>query len=133
VRCRWSADCRRCFGPGCALSDPAPQKCYLLRRQPLPFGRHFHFCIQTGNHTPQPAFIGIAWDDDRPRVATAQSGFSTVETQPAPLLLGAVARMTAVCENRLDIATEINLVRHARRGGLPVYGCIMPDESGEQR
>jgi hypothetical protein len=100
------------------LADPFGQRGDRLGRKFLIFARHgvdiFSFGVVDGKN--EAAEIGFTRDDDWPEFAALEDELAGIKTEAGLLLLGSVALVAIVGEDRADLLFE-ELQLGGRRGG----------------
>ncbi len=133
--CRWQD--RRgidSVGPVSPLVEPGPQQLDLPLRQATSLGRHGSRRVVVDHARDQLALAGPAGLDRWPRIAAGQGVRFAVEPQAGFPLLGPVALVAVVGQDRPDVAGEIDPILGARRAKRYGAGEEEPDASnGESR
>src|SRR2546423_2489 len=98
--------------PDRALIDPSANYADFVARQrrSFAFGRHLaEILIDSGDHSHQPAVAALASEDLRSAIAAVQRPLLLVQSQPALLMLLAMAREAVLLQQRQYIRRELNL------------------------
>jgi hypothetical protein len=105
----------------------------LLGAQAGSGGRHDLVGIYATHELDEPALPALTESNDGPRIAAAQCLGLAIQSQPAPLLLRAMAAEAILLQDWLDVTDEVNLSREGQwelgTGGCRI-GRVRADAGG---
>ncbi len=107
-----------------ARGDPAAQRRQLGVAQRIGVERHAVLAVEAEDAPHQQALLGVAGDHHRPALAALGDVAGAVQPQPAARLLGAVALVAVLLEQRLDVTREVDTRGRRLRGGLDGRGFV---------
>ena len=94
--------------PNGALVDPEANELDLFGGKLLTLQRHLIQIAFADNAPIEPAFGGVAFDNQRARDAALKDDGLHIQPQTAILLLGAVTAETRLEKDRLYVANEVD-------------------------